>query len=347
MRHKPLTGLLGAIALVTLGACGQGERGSDTPTLVLYSSVDDYVLAEAIEAYERETGIEVRLVGDTEATKTTGLVTRLLAEHESGSSTADVWWSSEPFGSVTLSEAGVLTPYESPAAESAFEDGWPEALIASDGSWYGHALRARVIVHSTERASEPPASLDDLTDPAWNGRIGIARPQFGTTRGHMGALYHAWGPERFEAWLEGLTANGVRVYDSNSTVVRAVWMGEIDVALTDTDDVLVGQNRGWDVAMLEPALDDAGGGPLAVPCTVGLVAGGANPEQGRAFIDWLLSGHGERVLAASESANRPVHPDAGEGYPVALPAHQRGWYESVAESVPAALELCERVLPGG
>lgn len=337
--------LLSALALLALGACGSGEP--EAPTLVLYSSVDDYVLAEAVDAYTEQTGVEVRVVGDTEATKTTGLVTRLLTEHESGSPTADVWWSSEPFGSVTLSEAGVLTPYESPAAERAFEDGWPDALVASDGSWYGHALRARVIVHSTERTPEPPTSLDDLTDTAWNGRIGIARPQFGTTRGHMGALYHAWGPDRFKAWLEGLAANGVRVYDSNSSVVRAIWMGEIDVALTDTDDVLVGQNRGWSVAMLEPALDEAGGGPLAVPCTVGLVAGGANPERGRAFIDWLLSGHGERVLASSESANRPVHPDGGAGYPVELPIHERGWYEGVAASVPAALELCERVLPGG
>ena len=42
----------------------------------------------------------------------------------------------------------------------------------------------------------------------------------------MGFLLHACGEERFRAWVRGLKASGVRLYDGNSQVVRAVAQGE-------------------------------------------------------------------------------------------------------------------------
>lgn len=343
---------------VLLASCGQRDTSTEGDgSIVLYSSQDDYVLAEAVSAFEAETGISVRVVGDSEATKTVGLVNRLLLEHElnegpgaigGSSGGADVWWSNEPFGSVRLSEAGVLTPYTSQLAQDAFEGGWPGTLVGERKDWYAHALRARVLVWSTDRVPEPPSTLAGLASGDWAGRVGIARPEFGTTRGHMASIAQAWGPERFEAWLRELEANGVRVYDSNSSVVRAVWMGEIDAGLTDTDDVLVGQARGWGVAMAQPS--DV---PLVVPSTVGLVAGGADPAGGKRFIDWLLSGAGERVLWLSESQNTPVSPAATEegeratGTGISVPGGGSGWYEAIAERETEAMAICDRVLGGG
>lgn len=339
-------------ALTLLGSCGPRDASTaDAGLIVLYSSQDDYVLAEAVSVFEAQTGISVRVVGDSEATKTVGLVNRLLLEHEQangGGANADVWWSNEPFGSVRLSEAGVLTPYASPVAEGAFGDGWPGSLVGEKSNWYGHAMRARVLVWSADRVSEPPTTVGGLVSAQWAGRVGIARPEFGTTRGHMAALAQAWGAERLEAWLRELEANDVRVYDSNSSVVRAVWMGEIDAGLTDTDDVLVGLARGWDVAMAQPT--DV---PLIVPSTVGLVQGGTNPEGGKRFIDWLLSGAGERVLFLSESRNTPVSPAATEDgdQPLGMKSLNlgsvSGSYEAIAEREAEAMAICDRVLGGG
>ncbi|QKK07177.1 MAG: solute-binding protein [Planctomycetota bacterium] len=90
----------------------------------------------------------------------------------------------------------------------------------------------------------PPSRLRDLTGDRFRGRVGMARPRFGTTRGHMGALLATAGTAVFRAWLEAMAANGLRLYDGNSTVVRAVTEGELDVCLTDTDDVWAQQLPG-------------------------------------------------------------------------------------------------------
>ncbi len=273
--------------------------------MVLYTSCDDYLLRDIIPPFEKESGIHVLIVGDTEATKTTGLVQRLLDEKDRPR--ADVWWSNEPFGSVRLAREGVLEAYTS-AAEKAMPGGWPGTLRAKDGTWYGFACRARAIVYNLKRVGESqvPASPEDLADPKWKGRIGMARPQFGTTRGHLGALYLSLGKDRFRAWLEALKANGVRLYDGNSTVVRAAAQGEIDAGLTDTDDVYAGQHESWPVAL------STGPHPLVLPNTVGRVRGGPHPAEGAALIDFLLGPRVDRALAASDAKMTPVRKPIAE-----------------------------------
>jgi len=51
----------------------------------------------------------VKLVTDAEATKTSGLAEKLLAEKDHPA--ADVYWGNEPFSTINLSDAGVLAPY--------------------------------------------------------------------------------------------------------------------------------------------------------------------------------------------------------------------------------------------
>src|SRR5690606_18522089 len=126
-----------------------------------------------------QSGVRVNIVGDTEATKTTGLVERILAEQQRPR--GDVWWSSEALGSVRLAEAGALEPVEIDAAGLGFPDGWPEHLKSDDNTWRGFAARARVIGYNSETfdAEEVPRDLAELTNPKWRGRVGIAQPQFG------------------------------------------------------------------------------------------------------------------------------------------------------------------------
>ncbi|HRQ73762.1 MAG TPA: extracellular solute-binding protein [Phycisphaerales bacterium] len=341
-----MTGLLCACSRESAESAGDGS-------VVLYSSADDFVLREMVEAFGSETGLHVRLLGDTEATKTTGLVQRLLSEKDNPR--ADVWWSSEPFGTIRLAREGLFE--SATGVETGVEGGWP--LVSNDGLWLGFASRARVIAYHTGRVREEdaPRTLRDLIDPRWRGRVGIARPEFGTTRGHFGALVEACGVEAFEAWLAAMKANGVRLYSGNASAVRGIADGEIDVCLTDTDDVWVAQRNGWPIGLVYERPDGPGEsveglpsfGPLLMPNTVALVRGGpGGSDARRRLVEFLLSERGERILAESDSGNIPLRPGLAAAYPqFEVPSPWVVDYEAVADADAATMEACRRVLGGG
>lgn len=338
--------LIGLVAL--LAACERTPAAPDAGEVVLYSSVDDILLREVIDAFVDETGIRVRVVGDNEANKTTGLMQRLIAERDRAG--ADVWWSSEPFGTIRLESEGLLEPYESAAGEASVEGGWP-ARFKGEG-WYGFALRARVIAYAPERVTAPPSSILDLVDPAWNGRVGMARPAFGTTRGHMGVLVEAWGEDGLAAWLEAMKANGLRLYDGNASVVRAIRLGEIDAGLTDSDDVWAAQRNGWEIEAIHETEGSGEGllrstGTILLPNTVALVRGGPNPDNARRLIDFLLTEQVEAMMAASDSHNIPVHPALRERFAdLMVPDAATLDYGRVSGLIDEAMIICDEVLGG-
>lgn len=326
------------------------ERPAD---LVLYSSVDDYLLREMIDAFEQDTGLRVDVVGDTEITKTTGLMQRLLDEKDAPR--ADVWWSSEPFATVRLARQGVLEPYTSEAAEATFDGGWPGAFRASDGMWYGFALRARVICFNPDLIdrAEVPDSIGEFSSVEWSGRFGFARPRFGTTRGHMAAIASEDGIDGLRAWLLTMKANETPIFLSNSDVARGVAAGVREAGLTDTDDVWVLQDLGQPIDFVYERNDglDAFGpdrrGPLVIPNTIALVRGGANPDAARTFIDYVLRPETERLMAASDSRNVPVHPDVAAEFPeLAIPDPWIPDYEAVDDVMDEAMRLCAEIFVG-
>lgn len=303
--------LAGAVYFMTRS--GIGKTTIEQNDVVLYSSADAAILEPMVKEFEGRTGIMVQLVGDTEATKTTGLVQRIISEKERPR--ADVWWSSEALGTVALANADALEPFAS-SAERDLKEGWPSTLRAQDRTWYGFAQRARVIAYNTTiiPAASAPKTLRELTDPKYGNKIGIARPQFGTTRSHIAALIALHGVDPVREFLTKLKNNNVRMYDGNSSVVQALSTGEIHIGLTDTDDVWAGQANKWPVALNYEAADKPNAkvnglrslGAIVIPNTVARIKGGPNPTNAQRLIDFLLSADAERLLAQSASKNVPV-----------------------------------------
>jgi len=60
--------------------------------VIVYTSLDQFISEPILERFESDTGIDVRAVFDTEASKTSGLANRLVAEKRA--TRADVWWNS-------------------------------------------------------------------------------------------------------------------------------------------------------------------------------------------------------------------------------------------------------------
>src|SRR5688500_231669 len=239
-------GLLIAVACGVLwglafAGCDRGAKNAPAPPpLVLYTSVDEPYARPIVEEFTKRTGIAVVLQTDTEATKSAGLAARLEAERDRPR--ADVWWGNEVFHTIRLAEAGVLQPSYSPSTADV-----PDRYRDAGGRWTGTALRARVIAtHAADPAAPDPAApdeappatrLDDLLDPKYRGRVGIARPTAGTTGSHFAALYVLWGRDRFTDFLTRLKANDVKLLGGNGPVAEAVGRGDLLIGLTDNDDV--------------------------------------------------------------------------------------------------------------
>jgi len=269
--------------------------------VVVFTSHDRIFSEPILDAFEKKTGLKVRIVTDTEATKTTGLVNRLLVRKSNPE--ADVFWNNEIGRTLLLQQAGVLAPYKPSSGADvspAFKD--------PDGYWTGFAARARVILYNTKlvRASEAPKSLWDLTLPRWKGKVAIANPLFGTTATHLAALFAVLGPEKAKDLLRKLKANGVSWVAGNAVARNLVMDGQMAICLTDTDDANGAFRKNKPVAMVYP--DQQGIGTLLIPNTVCLIAGGPNPRGAKLLIEYLISLEVEGRLAQSPAAQIPLRP---------------------------------------
>jgi iron(III) transport system substrate-binding protein len=289
------------VILVATGLIGCKPGGRPSNSVIVYTSVDDVFARPVCEQFQKQTGIEIKLVPDTEETKSTGLLNRLIAEKARPQ--ADVFWSGDPVRAAVLKAKGISAPFKpsDPAdATGRFSD--------SAGHWSALSARARVFIVNTNLVSieTAPRSINALLDPKWKGKACLANPLFGTTSMHASALFETMGEAKAKQFFDGLRANGVKMLSSNGEVKRRVADGEFAFGLTDTDDASVSMKEGKPVAMIYP--DQDGMGTLIVPNAAVLIANGPNPENGRKFIQYLLSAAVEQSLAESEAAQMPLRP---------------------------------------
>jgi iron(III) transport system substrate-binding protein len=282
---------------------GQAAAGP-ARSVVVYTSVDQVYSELILRRFEQQTGIRVLPVYDVEATRTTGLVNRLLAEKDRPQ--ADVFWSGEFAQTLALKARGALAPYRSASAA-----GIPAEYRDPDGYWTGFAGRARVLLVNTRLLppSRYPDSLRDVINPAYPAdRVGMALPLFGTTATHAAALYAAWGRTAGRRFFENVRARGVRTVDGNSVVRDMVADGRLLFGVTDTDDACGAVARGAPVRVIVPDQEPGGTGTLVIPNTVALIAGAPHPAEAAAFIDHLLSSEVEASLVAAGWSHVPLRP---------------------------------------
>jgi iron(III) transport system substrate-binding protein len=314
------------VLLLVVWAC----TGTDREAVVVYTSLDQIFSEPILQEFERQTGIDVKAVYDVEASKTVGLVNRIIAEAKHPK--CDVFWNSEVGRTLQLKKAGLLSVYRSPSGTDI-----PDRFKDKDGMWNGFAARARVLIYNTDMltAEQLPKSIFDLTDPKWKAKVALGYPLLGTIATHMAALYALIGQQQTENFLEGLKKNQVVIVDGNSVVRDIVVQGEVPIGFTDTDDVNVAIQNGEPVNLIFP--DQDGIGTLLIPNTVALIRGAPNNANGKKLIDYLLSHEVERKLALSRSAQLPVRQKIPG--PVHMPMFSEIIamavdYEEIAEQIP-------------
>jgi iron(III) transport system substrate-binding protein len=274
-------------------------RPTNSRTVVIYVSEDQVFSEPILKDFERETGITVKSVFDTEESKSTGVTNRLIAEKNNPQ--ADVYWANEPARADALKQRGVSTPYMSASAE-----GIADQFKDPDHYWTGFSARARLLLVNA-RSTIKPASVMAYTDPSANGRAAIANPLFGTTTDYVAALFTIWGGERAGKFMKDMKKNGVKATTSNGESADFVAAGQVDFSLVDSDDGVNRKKQGKPVEIVYPDQDPNGLGVLILPNAVALIKGSPHSENGKQLIDYLLSKSTERKLAFADCAQIPLH----------------------------------------
>jgi iron(III) transport system substrate-binding protein len=269
--------------------------------VVVYSALDEEFAAPILVQYAQDTGVRVMPKFDVESTKTFGLTSDIIAE--SARPRCDLFWNNEILNTLRLRQRGLLTRFEPRNAAS-----YPKAFRASDGTWYGFAARARILLVNTKLVpdQELPHGLNDLLDPKWKGKIGIAKPLFGTTATHAACLFADWGEDKAKTFFRSLKANGVQVLSGNKQVATAVGAGQLAFGLTDTDDAMGEVHAHSPVVIVYPDREPGELGTLFIPNTLAMIKGAPHPQAALMLAEHLLSPEVETTLARGPSAQIPL-----------------------------------------
>ena len=237
--------------------------GSKRDSLTIYTSQDQVYAEPILRDFEKQSGIKIRAIYDSEAVKTVGLVNRLIFEKNNPQ--CDLFWNNEELRTRQLATKGVLNT---------------SMRIEAFGT------RTRQWVWNTNQISMAsiPKDLFTLTNAHWRSKVAIALPLFGSTSTHFQILRQKWGKERWKQWCRGLIANDVITVDGNSVVVQLVGRGEVALGITDSDDIRAGLKNQLPIAG-KSIVEDG----FIIRNSIGYIAGSPYQNLSKRLAEYLQS----------------------------------------------------------
>jgi iron(III) transport system substrate-binding protein len=266
------------------------DFSAGTGAFTLYSGRNETLVGPLIEEYAEETGTSV----DTRYGGTGELAATILEEGED--TPASLFFSQDAGALGLLAEEGRLA-----TLPEELLDRVEERFRDPEGRWVGVTGRARVLAYNNETVAEDelPASVRDLADTAWAGRLGWA-PENASFQAFITAFRLIDGDDAVRSWLETMIANGtVNFGDSNSAIVQAIGNGEIDAGLVNHYYLYaVGREAGENFPVANHFFAGGDPGSLINVAGIGLIEGADDADAALAFADYLLSDEAQGYFAA-------------------------------------------------
>lgn len=248
-------------------------------SLTLYVGRGEALAGPIIERFEAETRIDVQVRYGSTAELA------VLITEEGAASPADIFWAQDAGALGALANTGLLVTL-------------PESLVANvqpkqihpSMEWVAVSARNRVLAYSSERVSadELPASIFDLTDARFAGRVAWA-PGNASFQSFVTALRTTHGEEAAEQWLRDMIVNGAVAYRNNGTQLDGIASGEVDFGLVNNYYLprRLAEDPNFPVAQTFFGEGDIGN--LANVTGVGVLASSANQEAAQQFVAFLLT----------------------------------------------------------
>ncbi len=233
---------------------------------------------------------------------------------------ADIFWVSAPDAFQTLKTDGLLEKYSPPkeimAKIPAKIGTFP--IHDADGTYFGFAVSGYGLMWNRNylQAHKLPAPKEwtDLANSKYFNHLVISAPsRSGTTHLTVEVILQAYGWEKGWALLLNSGGNMGAITERSFGVPEAVVTGQYGIGVVIDFFGLSAIASGQPVDFVYPSLTSV------VPASVGIVKGGPNPDNAKAFVNYLLSEAGQMVLFSPDIARLPVLPDlyakAPKNYP--------------------------------
>lgn len=264
--------------LTTFGA-GLAHAADDT--LVLYTSQPNADAQATVNAFRKvHPGVQVQWVRDG----TSQLMTRLEAEIAAGVTKPDVLLIADSLTMQALKQKGLLQPYLSNERGQ-----YAPSLYDKDGYYYGTKLITTGIAYNTGAAFKP-SSWNDLTRPELKNQVTMPSPLYsGAAMIHLAALSE--NPQLGWAYYEKLKANGASAQGGNGGVLTAVAAGAKPYGMLVDFMAIREKAKGAPIEFVFPKE-----GVSAVTEPVAILKQARHVEAARAFVDFLLSKDGQKLV---------------------------------------------------
>lgn len=248
-------------------------------SLTIYVGRGEALAGPIIERFEAATGIDVNVRYGSTA-ELAGLIME-----EGSASPADAFWAQDAGALGALEKAGLLA-----AVPAELVANIPAKNRHPSNQWVPVSARNRVLVYSTDRvdAESLPASIFDLTDPIYRGRVAWA-PGNASLQSFVTAMRVTYGEDAAREWLTGMIANGTKSYSNNGAQLDAVASGEVDFGLVNNYYLLRRLATEPNFPVAQTFFEDGDIGNLANVTGIGAVASTANAELVNQFIAYLLT----------------------------------------------------------
>lgn len=297
-----VAGTAAALALPLLAACG----GSDN-VLVVYNAQHEELISAVAKEFTKDTGIEVKLRNGSDLE----LANQLVAEGKS--SPADVFLTENSPAMALVDSKGLFTKLDDATLQRI-----PPQYRPVDGDWTGFAGRSTVLFYNKSQVKEAdlPASLMDLAEPAWKGKVAFS-PTGADFQAIVAAVLALKGEDAARSWLAGLKANGT-VLDGNNVVLKDVNNGDVATGIAYhyywyRDQQEAGDNSD-DTAVHFFGKQDPGA--FLSISGAGVLANADHGTDAQKFVDYLTSAAGQKVIADSYALEYTLNPEVPLGHGV-------------------------------
>lgn len=238
-------------------------------------------------------------------------------EETKANNQVDLFWASAPDAFEALKAKKLLQSYK-PKATGIPEKIGQFPINDPDGYYFGFAASGYGIMWNERyvKANKlpEPKEWQDLAQPAYFDHVSIAAPsRSGTTHLTIETILQGEGWQKGWSTIRDMAGNFRDVTERSFGVPEAVNSGQVGYGIVIDFFAFSSQATGFPVKFVYPSVT------AIVPANIGIVTNAPNKEGAEAFVEFVLSEAGQKLLFDPGIRRLPVNPSVYDKAPAGYP----------------------------